>query len=211
MIAGVVLLTSLVGCQQPNASQSRLQREMLSTANRAAAAGQWDEYWECWTEVGQDELLFQNTAMLHAAYQQNVQEVEDVEAWLHAYGLSTSDIQGVGSPATASDPSVIEVGVLKRRLQQHGRSEKEFFVSMAEWLDETPDNDAAKASSGTHFRSRMQYELVVELSIDANTTGEVAIWKARPRFPSSKESTLRIVFRNSGGNWLLHQVYPRTN
>lgn len=145
--AGVVLLTTLVGCQQQHDVQNRLQREILSTANRAAAAGQWHAYWECWTEAGQDELLVQNSALLKAAAQRNPQDAEAIEAWLRSCGLRVSDIQGVSRVTTDGDPSIVEAArKLKRRLQEGGRTEEEFFVGAAQWLEEARGDETVEAS-----------------------------------------------------------------
>lgn len=212
----VLAISAISGVAYLIASREILPQETLQAANDAAAAGHWDEYWGYWTEEGRDELLVRTAGMLESSDQH-----QDLKAWMRGYGIRPDDVRDVSQHSLAGDSSIVETArLLKRRIQDSGRKEVDFFVGATHWLEDVRESDSIETHTGAQFRKEFQFETTLEKDIDDDLAQHVSIWdgKQSSRATGSRavsngnsandDSPLRIMFHKSGRRWLLHDIYP---
>lgn len=196
-LVGIVGLLAISGVIYLVANREIRPPETLRAANRAAEAGQWEDYWDCWTEEGQDELLVRTAGMMQTAKtnaEQKGEQNQDLDAWIRTYGVPPEDLAETAR-------------LLKQRFQAVGRTEKDFFVGAAQWLEDATEADPSE------FRREFQYELNQAEPIDDDLAQHVAIWDGKRTSPAAtgdeeraEQEAVTIYFHKTGRRWLLHDV-----
>jgi WD40 repeat protein len=207
-LVGLVVIAS-VGYLMANRITS--EREMVRTANQAADSGEWDDYWDCWTAEGQDDLLVQTTSALRAlaANSANSADSPELAAWMLSYGVRPEDVPSMEGQRVAGDKAVKETArAFRERLRELGRSERSFFVGAARWLEGTSKQESADSQRLAKFRASRRIDLTQELQLDADLAKSVSVWEGRPSQADAERGVLRVVFHKSGNRWLLHDVFP---
>lgn len=189
--------------------------ETLRTANAAAAAGEWEEYWHCWTQEGKDELLVRVAGMLEETLNDvdanDVEKLDHLRSWIRTYGVAPKDLHGVSGHAMSADASVVQrASKLKRNFHDVGKSEAEFFAAAASWLEDARAADAIESHSTEEFRRSFQYTLDEAMAMDDDLEQHVAIWNGRQDSAglSVDSAAVRIMFHKTGRRWLLQDIYP---
>lgn len=211
-LVAIVGILAISGVIYMVANREVRPQETLRTANSAAAAGEWDEYWECWTDEGRDELLVRVAGLLAESLNKKEQE-NSLRGWIRSYGVAPQDLHGVGRHSMAGDTSIMATAeLLKQRFKEVDRTEKQFFVGAARWLEDARESDSVDSHTRDEFRSEFQYELDEAVEIDDSLAQQVGLWNGRQNAASANQtaehSAVRVMFHKTGRHWLVHDIYP---
>lgn len=147
-------------------------QKTIDIVNDSAANGDWDTYWDYWTIQGQHKLLYWLCQEVHRDAANNPRWRDEVKAWLGSFGLTLKDLEEFDkSPNHLRAFSATDkTRLLRRKIQEHGRSAKSLFVTAARWNQYTEDDWAEYQKRRDQGVSRLR---IFELKTDKTPYSDV--------------------------------------
>lgn len=114
----------------------------LANVNASASAGDWESYWDCWTTQGQHKLVYWLCHDMRAYAANNLRWRDELKAWLGSFGLTLNDLKKFDKAPRLlrAYEATDKTRDLRRKMQEHGRSEQSLFATAAKWNEYTDDD-----------------------------------------------------------------------
>lgn len=138
--------------------------DILDRANRYAQEGDWENYWECWTKQGQHKLVYWLAYEMRKAAEENPRWQGQLQAWLPSFGLTLEDLKEFKQPPrdVRAYQATDLTRAMRRRIEQHGRSSKQFFTTAASWNEYSEESWLEyKENGGTEFSTFEEFQASV--------------------------------------------------